>query len=127
MEFCVARYSASGDADGHVTEGAATNAWIVTKDNKLFTRETDTSILWGVTRRSVTAIARKSGVKLVERPFTLAEAKKAREAFITSTTSFVTPVIKIDGKRVGTGKPGPLTRKLQDWYRAYLAGPGTKA
>jgi D-alanine transaminase len=113
--------------DGLVTEGAATNAWIVTEDNKLITRGTDTSILWGITRGSVAAVARKAGVKLVERPFSLAEAKKAREAFITSTTSFVTPVVKIDRTKIGGGKPGPLTRKLQDWYRTYLARQGAAA
>lgn len=113
--------------EGLITEGAATNAWMVTKKGELLTRNTDTSILWGITRGSVAAIARKSGVKLAERPFSVEEAKAAREAFITSTTSFVTPVVKIDGAKVGNGKPGPLTRKLQAWYREYLARPGTAA
>lgn len=113
--------------EGLVTEGAATNAWIVTKKGELVTRNTDTSILWGITRGSVAAVARKSGVKLTERPFSVKEAKAARECFITSTTSFVTPVVEIDGAKVGNGKPGPLTRKLQDWYRSYLARQGTAA
>lgn len=113
--------------EGMVTEGAATNAWIVTKTGELVTRPTDNKILPGITRATVAKVARQSGVKLKERPFSLKEAKAAREAFITSTTSFVTPVVKIDATTVGNGKPGPLTRKLQHWYRTYLAGPGRAA
>ncbi len=115
------------DSDGFVTEGTATNAWIVTADGQLVTRPTDRTILSGVTRASLAAIVRLSGIKLSERPFTVEEAKRAREAFITSTTSYVTPVVSIDGSVVGDGTPGPVTRKLQDWYRSYVAGKGTAA
>ena len=85
------------DDKGNITEGASTNAWIVTADNELVTRQTDNGILAGITRGTLKKIAGDLQLKFVERPFTLAEAKKAKEAFITSATSFVTPVVKIDG------------------------------
>ncbi|SJZ48591.1 D-alanine transaminase [Enhydrobacter aerosaccus] len=104
------------DADGNVTEGASTNAWIVTPDGELVTRHTDNGILAGITRGTLKAIANDLQLKLVERPFTLAEAKRAKEAFISSATSFVTPVVKIDGEPVGDGKPGPTARRLREEY-----------
>lgn len=104
------------DHEGNVTEGASTNAWIVTDGNELITRQTDNGILAGITRQTLKSIASKLQLKLVERPFTLAEAKKAKEAFITSATSFVTPVVKIDGQPVGDGKPGPAARRLREEY-----------
>ncbi|HLF58827.1 MAG TPA: D-amino-acid transaminase [Alphaproteobacteria bacterium] len=113
--------------EGFVTEGTSTNAWIVTKDGELVTRQTDTTILPGITRASLVALVRDEGLRLVERPFTPEEAKAAKEAFITSTTSYVMPVVKIDGHAIGDGTPGPVTRRLQDWYRNYAAGPGAAA
>jgi len=113
--------------DGFVTEGTSTNAWIVTPEDELVTRQTDASILPGITRASLAALARDEGVNLVECPFTVAEAKAAKEAFISSTTAAVVPVVKIDGKPVGDGKPGPVTRRLQEWYRKYATGPGAAA
>ena len=114
------------DGEGKVTEGASTNAWIVTHDNELITRQTDNGILAGITRHTLKAIASKLQLKLIERPFTLAEAKKAREAFITSATSFVTPVVKIDGQLVGDGKPGATARRLREEYVRFAAeGGGT--
>jgi D-alanine transaminase len=104
------------DGEGRVTEGASTNAWIVTKDDELVTRQTDNGILAGITRLTLKSLAKSLQLKLVERPFTLAEAKKAREAFITSATSFVTPVVKIDGEAVGDGKVGPTARRLREEY-----------
>ena len=104
------------DGEGKVTEGASTNAWIVTEKNELVTRHTDSGILAGITRLTLKSLAGKLQLKLVERPFTVDEAKKAREAFITSATSFVTPVIKIDGVAVGDGKPGPTARRLREEY-----------
>lgn len=115
------------DDSGQITEGTSTNAWIVTAKRELVTRQTDAAILSGITRSSVQALARDAGLTLVERPFTVAEAKAAKEAFITSTTSYVTPVVKIDGAAVGDGTPGPLTRKLQEYYATYAAGPGAAA
>ncbi|HEY6982918.1 D-amino-acid transaminase [Reyranella sp.] len=104
------------DSTGCVTEGASTNAWIVTRDSELVTRQTDTGILAGITRGTLKSIADKLQLKLVERPFSLAEARQAREAFITSATSFVTPVVRIDGEPVGDGEPGPTARRLREEY-----------
>ena len=104
------------DAAGCVTEGASTNAWIVTKEGELVTRQTDSGILAGITRGTLKSIADTLQLKLVERPFSLSEAKQAREAFITSATSFVTPVIRIDDEPVGDGKPGPTARRLRQEY-----------
>ena len=104
------------DRDGRVTEGASTNAWIVTQDDELVTRQTDTGILAGITRLTLKSLAKDLQLKVVERPFTLAEAKRAKEAFISSATSFVTPVVKIDGEPVGDGKVGPTARRLREEY-----------
>ena len=104
------------DAKGCVTEGAATNAWIVTQDGELVTRQTDNGILSGITRQTLKSICNSLQLKLVERPFTVEEAKKAREAFITSATSFVTPVVKIDGDKVADGKVGATARRLREEY-----------
>ena len=107
---------------GERTEGAATKAWIVTADGRLATRQLDNDILHGVTRRTVLAIAGEEGIPFDERPFSVDEAKSAREAFVTSASSFVTPVVLIDATTLGDGKPGPLTRKLQACYGDYIAG-----
>ncbi len=104
------------DGQGCVTEGASTNAWIVTPGGELVTRQTDKGILAGITRGTLKSVAADLQLTLVERPFTIAEARRAREAFITSATSFVTPVVKIDGERVGDGKPGPMARRLREEY-----------
>ena len=109
------------DGEGRVTEGASTNAWIVTGDDELVTRQTDNGILAGITRHTLKSLASALQLKLVERPFTLAEAKKAKEAFITSATSFVTPVVKIDGDPVGDGKVGPAARRLREEYVRFAA------
>jgi D-alanine transaminase len=109
------------DSDGQVTEGTSTNAWIVTADDIVVTRAADNAILKGVTRLAVLDIIRSDGYALVERPFTVAEAKAAREAFLTSTTAELLPVVRIDRAPVADGKPGPLSRKLR---AAYLAHAG---
>jgi D-alanine transaminase len=108
------------DELGRVTEGTSTNAWIVTGDNAVVTRSPDNAILNGVTRLALIEIIRSEGYSFVERPFTVAEAKFAREAFLTSTTSDVLPVVLIDGAMVADGVPGPLTRKLRAAYAAHL-------
>ncbi|MFO0997225.1 MAG: D-amino-acid transaminase [Alphaproteobacteria bacterium] len=105
--------------DGFITEGTSTNAWIVTDKGELVTRQTGPEILTGVTRLAVMALAEERQLKIVERAFTVAEAKAAREAFLTSTTSAVLPVVAIDGTAVGDGKPGPLTRALREYYLAH--------
>lgn len=101
------------DAGGYVTEGASSNAWIVTADGVLVTRALDHRILGGVTRATAIDCARALGLKFAERPFTVREALAAREAFITSASNTVMPVIAIDGQTVGTGKPGPLAHQLR--------------
>jgi D-alanine transaminase len=104
-----------------VTEGSSSNAWIVTRDGELVTRAAGAAILDGITRRAVIALAREEGLRLVERPFTLAEAKTAREAFVTSTSSFVMPVSQIDDAVVANGKAGSLSRRLRQRYLAHMA------
>lgn len=108
------------EPDGTVTEASASNAWIVDRDGRLVTRPLGTSILAGITRHVVAELARGDGLEVVERPFTLAEAQAAREAFITSTTSFVLPVVEVDGVVIGNGAPGTLARRLRDLYIARL-------
>lgn len=110
------------DADGLVTEGTSSNAWIVTAEGELVTRHLGNEILHGITRRTVMAIAMEEGLSPEERAFTVAEAKRAREAFVTSATSFVTPVVRIDDAVLGDGRPGPLSRRLLGWYRDYANG-----
>jgi D-alanine transaminase len=109
------------DGEGHVTEGTSTNAWIVTGNNLVVTRPAENAILNGVTRQALIAIIRREGYEFTERAFTVAEAKTAREAFLTSTTSDVTPVVAIDGRPVANGVPGLLTQKLRADYLAHVA------
>ena len=109
------------DREGQVTEGTSTNAWIVTADDTVITRVADHAILNGVTRAAILDIIRREGYRLVERPFTVAEAKTAREAFLTSTTADLLPVVRIDGAPVADGKPGPLSRKLREAYLLHAA------
>ncbi len=105
--------------DGYVTEGTSNNAWIVTPEGTLVTRDLSNAILHGITRRAVLADAREAGLAVEERRFTVAEATSAAEAFITSASSLVTAVVRIDGRSVGDGKVGPVARRLRE---AYLAG-----
>jgi D-alanine transaminase len=101
------------DRDGFVTEGASTNAWIVTADGALVTCPLDRSILSGVTRLTLIDIARREGLVVQERPFTVAEAKAAREAFITASTTLVMPVVRIDEAVIGNGRPGSIALHLR--------------
>jgi D-alanine transaminase len=110
------------DGDGLVTEGTAQNAWIVDAAGTLRTRPLGHDILGGITRATVLQLVGDLGLGFEERPFNLAEAAAAREAFVTSATSYVTPVISIDGKPVADGKPGPVAAALR---RAYLAANAT--
>jgi D-alanine transaminase len=109
------------DRDGEITEGTSTNAWIVTGEGTVVTRAPDTAILNGVTRLALFDIINREGYRLVERPFTVAEAKAAREAFLTSTTADLLPVVRIDDAPVGEGTPGPLARALRAAYFAHTA------
>jgi len=110
------------DDEGRVTEGSSTNAWIVTSDGTAVTRNATQAILNGITRLSLLKLIRAAGYGFEERPFTVAEAKAAREAFLTSSTSFVMPVTRIDGAPVGDGRPGALTAALRQHYLDYMAG-----
>ena len=101
------------DDSGHVTEGASSNAWIVDKEGRLITRPIDNAILRGVTRTTLIDLLRREGIEFVERAFTVEEARTAREAFITSATNFVMPVVRIDGRPIGNGAPGLLSLKLR--------------
>lgn len=101
------------DADGMVTEGAATNAWIIDHNNVIVTRHVDNCILSGVTRGTLLDLIRKEGLQVQERRFSLAEARDAREAFITGATTLVMPVISLDGHPIGDGRPGPLAKRLR--------------
>lgn len=113
------------DDQGRVTEGSSTNAWIITQDNVLLTHPLDTSILAGVTRQRtrefVNHLAAQLGIRCEERAFTLAEAASAREAFITSASNLVVPVVKLDGKVIGTGLPGATTMALRQFYLEEIA------
>lgn len=108
------------DDHGYITEGTASNAWIVSAAGELVTRQADHAILNGITRCAVIEIAAQHGLRLVERPFTVAEALAAREAFLTSTTSLVKPVVRIDGHTLGDGRAGPLTSRLLDFYIEHM-------
>jgi D-alanine transaminase len=104
------------DRDGYITEGTAQNAWIVDRDGVLRTRPSNHEILRGITRDTIVQTAQKLGYKLEERAFTTEEAKQAREAFITSATSFVTPVTSIDLAIIGNGAPGSVATALRQAY-----------
>ncbi|MGB1264638.1 MAG: D-amino-acid transaminase [Nereida ignava] len=101
--------------DGFVTEGTSNNAYII-KDNVLITRHLGNEILHGITRKAVLEFARVAQITVEERSFTMEEAKAADEAFITSATTFVMPVVQIDDTPIGSGQPGPLTKRLREIY-----------
>ncbi|MGB8364504.1 MAG: D-amino-acid transaminase [Rhizomicrobium sp.] len=105
------------DRDGYVTEGCSTTAWIVDAAGHLVTRDLDPSILPGVTRRVILETLAVEQLSVVERRFTLAEALTAREAFISAATFGVIPVVMIDGRPIGDGKPGPVVRRIEGLYR----------
>lgn len=102
--------------DGYVTEGTSNNAYIVTKEGTIVTRDLSSSILHGITRAAVLKLAEEADMKVEERPFTIEEAQQAAEAFITSATTFVYPVIEIDGVAVGDGEVGPVAKRLNEVY-----------
>ena len=101
--------------EGKVTEGTSSNAYIV-KDGKVITRHLSNEILAGCTRRALMRLAKEEGVEIVERKFTVEEALAADEAFLTSASQFVMPIVEIDGHRIGGGQPGPVVRKLRELF-----------
>lgn len=110
------------DDDGFVTEGASSNAWIVTSKGELVTRAAAGGvILKGVTRNTLQALAGKAGLRIVERPFTVAEALAAKEAFCSSAVALIAPVVSIDGRKIGQGRIGPVTERLFDLYLDYAS------
>jgi D-alanine transaminase len=103
--------------DGMVTEGTSSNAYIV-KDDVVITRHLSNAVLAGITRLSLFKLAAEHGVRIEERPFTPEEAYAADEAFLTSSSNFVMPIVEIDGRRIGGGQPGPVARKLRELFLA---------
>ena len=102
--------------DGLVTEGSSNNAYIVTRGGVVVTRHLGNEILHGITRAAVLRLSREHQIAVEERPFTVEEAKSAAEAFITSASAFVIPVVGIDGEAIGDGRPGPVARRLREIY-----------
>jgi D-alanine transaminase len=109
------------DSDGMITEGAASNTWIVSTAGTIVTHPLDRSILRGITRTTLIEIIAAQGLKLEERKFSLAEAFTAREAFITGATSLIMPVVRVDGRAIGAGVPGPVTTKLRAIFHDFAA------
>ena len=101
--------------DGFVTEGTSNNAYIV-KNGQIITRALSNDILHGITRSAVLRFAQEAQMELVERNFTIDEAQSADEAFVTSASTFVMPVVEIDGKALGAGMPGPIAARLREIY-----------
>ncbi|PIE15698.1 MAG: D-amino acid aminotransferase [Rhodobacterales bacterium] len=101
--------------DGMVTEGTSNNAYII-KDGKIITRNLSTHILHGITRAAVLRYAKEAQMEVEERPFSVDEAQQADEAFVTSASSFVMPVVEIDGAKLGDGTPGPVATRLREIY-----------
>ena len=113
--------------DGKVTEGASSTAFVITRDRRIVTRPLSNAILPGITRRAVIRLAEENGLAVEERLFSIEEAHEAAEAFITSASSFVMPVVKIDGRAVADGRPGPLTRRLRALYLDMAGAPQAAA
>jgi D-alanine transaminase len=107
------------DKGGAVTEGASANAWIVTQSGAVVTRHADHAVLRGITRTVLFDAIKAHGLSIEERAFTLAEAYAAREAFVTSASQIVLPVVRIDGRTIGDGKPGPVATALRREFHRY--------
>jgi D-alanine transaminase len=102
--------------DGYVTEGTSSTAFILDEDGVVRTQPLGYHILPGVTRRTVLRLAASEGVRVEERPFSVAEALSAREAFMSAASAFVLPVVEIDGRKIGNGRPGPVARAFRALY-----------
>jgi D-alanine transaminase len=112
------------DEQGFVTEGASSNAWIVAEDGSVITRQIAADILAGVTRATLIDALADENIRLVERAFTLDEAMRSREAFVTSASNTVMPVVRIDDRVIGDGKPGPATLRLRSKFQQFAAISG---
>jgi len=106
--------------NGNITEGSTSNAWIIKSSNTIITHPANTKILKGVTRDTIIKILKKNNFNVIEKPFNLIEAKNAKEAFITSSTLSVLPVVKIDNYNISNGKPGDITKKIMYLYNNYI-------
>ena len=106
--------------NGNITEGSTSNAWIIKSSNTIITHPANTKILKGVTRDTVIKILKKNNFNVIEKPFNLIEAKNAKEAFLTSSTLSVLPVVKIDNYNISNGKPGDITKKIMYLYNTYI-------
>lgn len=102
--------------DGYVTEGGSSSGFIVTKAGSIVVRPLSHAILPGITRQSLLRLSKEGGIPLEERRFTVEEAYDAAEAFLTSASNFVLPIVSIDGRTIGDGKPGPITQRLRQFY-----------
>lgn len=102
--------------DGYITEGSSSNFFIVNHDNEIITRPLSQDILPGITRQAIIQLAQEEGLKVIERLFTLDEAKKAKEAFISSATTLIWPIISIDNEEINQGKVGHLSQRLREIY-----------
>lgn len=126
MAKCEARARGFGDVwmveEGKITEGASSTAYIVTKDRRILTRANSRATLAGCTRRALLRLCQAHGLNVEENGFTPAQAQSASEAFLTSASSLVTPVIRIGEATIGDGRPGPLTRELQALYLDAASG-----
>ncbi|HVG50835.1 MAG TPA: D-amino-acid transaminase [Xanthobacteraceae bacterium] len=107
------------DRDGFVTEGSSANAWIITSDGKVMTRPADNAILRGISRTVLLDVLRAHNLVIEERPFTVAQAYAAREAFVTAASQIVLPVVKIDSNIIGSGTPGPVATALRRDFHRY--------
>jgi D-alanine transaminase len=113
--------------DGFVTEGGSSSAFIITMDGTIVVRPLSNAILPGLTRKATLRLAHEAGLRIEERLFTLDEAFQAAEAFNTSASGFVLPVVSVDGHPIGDGKPGPLTRRLRRMYLQMAGAPAVAA
>jgi D-alanine transaminase len=113
--------------DGYVTEGGSSSAFIITRKNRIVVRPLSRAILPGITRQSLFRLSNEAGIALEERPFTVEEAYEAAEAFLTSASNFVLPVVSIDRQPVADGRPGALTKRLRELYLAMATAPALAA
>lgn len=109
------------DGDGHVTEGSSSNAWIITRDGRVVTRSANFGILAGITRAVLMEVLEALQIRLEERPFTVQEAYDAAEAFVSSATQIVMPVVTIDDRTIGDGRPGAISRRLREEFHRFSA------
>lgn len=113
--------------DGYVTEGGSSSGFIVTKKGSIVVRPLSNAILPGITRKSLLRLSEEAGIPLEERRFTVEEAYDAAEAFLTSASNFVLPIVSIDGRPVADGKPGPVTKRLRELYLSMARTPALAA